>query len=87
MPTDTINTRHETIIGTVIERTERNDRIRAHCQAAGYSVDEIERGLLYAYNTRFSSDDEALSLVISRMLYGDDQLADGARFTVEPGSW
>jgi hypothetical protein len=63
-------------------RSGLRDRVHAHCAPAGYSAKEIDDGLAYAYRTGFSSDDEALSLTISRILYSDSQLADGARYEV-----
>jgi hypothetical protein len=62
-------------------------RIANHLLAAGYPAAEINRGIAYAASTGYRDDDEALSLVASRILYDDAALAGGARFAVEPGTW
>lgn len=63
------------------------DRITAHLTDAGYSDAQIKQGLAWAEQQGWSDDDEALSLTLTRILYDEHQIADGARFAVEPGSW
>lgn len=62
-------------------------RIASHLDAAGYSDAVIAAGIAFADAEGFGSDDEALSLAVSRILYDDASLAEGVRFAVEPGSW
>lgn len=62
------------------------DRIAAECRNAGYSDVEIARGIAYAEEIGWSTTEEAMSLTVSRILYGDKDLAAGERFPVEPGS-
>jgi predicted transcriptional regulator len=62
-------------------------RIASHLDAAGYSDAAIEAGIAFADAEGYGDDDEALSLVVSHILYDAASLADGARFAVEPGSW
>jgi hypothetical protein len=62
-------------------------RIADHLDGAGYSDDEINAGIAFADAVGFRGDDEALSLVLSHILYDAATLADGVRVAVEPGSW
>lgn len=62
-------------------------RISNHLSDAGYSMSQITAGIAYADKVGYDGHDEALSLVVSRILYGDAALEDGARFGVEAGSW
>ncbi len=64
-----------------------NDKIRRRMMEAGYSKSDVSRGILYAYEVGFETGAEAFSLAMSRVLYSDEQLKDGARFAVEPGEW
>lgn len=62
-------------------------RIRNHLAGGGYPDRQINTGIFYAMAVGYDDDDEALSLVVSRILYSNNQLAAGAHFSVEPGSW
>jgi hypothetical protein len=54
----------------------------------GYADGDILLGLLYAAEQGEDNDDEAAaSLAMARILYSDDQLADGATFTVSDLDW
>ena len=62
-------------------------RIASHLDAAGYSDAVIAAGIAFADAESFRDEDEALSLVVSHILYDAASLAEGVRFAVEPGSW
>lgn len=62
-----------------------NRRIRRHIAAAGYSKEQIDAGLSYAREHGDYTAREGYILAMSRILYTDWQLADGARFSVEVG--
>jgi len=66
---------------------ELKSRITDHLREAQYTEDQIERGISYADQIGYNNDDEALSLVMSRILYSDSDLEYGERFAVDPGSW
>lgn len=54
--------------------------------AAGCSDEEIALGSAYAELIGYSDEEGFFSLAMSRILYSDAQLDEGARFAVEPGS-
>lgn len=54
--------------------------IRRHIAAAGYSAQSINKGMAFARNEGAVSQEDGFALAMSRILYSDDQLADGARF-------
>jgi len=60
-------------------------RIRRHIAAVGYGDAQITSGLAWATEQGFSTAREGYILAMSRILYDDGQLADGARFSVESG--
>lgn len=62
-------------------------RITRHLSDAGYDAAAISGGIAFAEAAGYTDDDEALSLVATKILYSEDQIADGARFAVEAGSW
>ena len=49
---------------------------------AGYSHKQILTGLLWAIDRHPADALEAAALMVSRILYTNEQLADGARFEV-----
>ena len=55
-------------------------RVTAALTDAGYSADQIKQGLAYADTQDTGTDNEAYCLAVSRILYSDDQIADGAAF-------
>ena len=57
-------------------------KVRRQIQAAGYSAKEASTGLRYAKDHDAADAREGLSLAMSRILYSDDDLADGARYGV-----
>ena len=59
--------------------------IRRHMKAAGYSNEAITSGMEWAKQQGFDGAREGYILAMSRVLYDDDQLADGGRFSVEAG--
>jgi hypothetical protein len=61
------------------------EQVHADLTDAGYSTDEIERGFLWAaaHNECGWTYAETKSAVLSRILYSDAQLEDGARWSVE----
>ena len=61
-------------------------RIAAHL-TGHYTADQIAAGVAYAEGEGYTSSSEALSLMLSRILYSDDQLAAGARYGTGPDSW
>lgn len=62
-------------------QTEQTDaRIARYLDDAGYSAEQIARGLAYADAEGATDANERLSLALSRLLYDDAQLADGARY-------
>jgi hypothetical protein len=61
-------------------------RIRHRPDDAGYGDAVIRDGIAYADCIGFSDDDEALSIVVAHILYGEDECERGARFPVEPGT-
>lgn len=56
--------------------------IRQHL-GKGYSEADIEGGIAYAELIGYSSEDEALSLTLSRILYTDTQLTAGDRVSTD----
>jgi hypothetical protein len=64
---------------------ERILEISRHIREAGYSDAEIKAGLAYACQQGPYTAREGYILAMSRILYSDGQLADGARFSVEAG--
>ena len=60
--------------------TERT--ICTRIRARGYPTAQAVYGLAWANTQGFTSADEGLSLAMSRILYDDEALADGARFPV-----
>jgi len=53
--------------------------------AGGYSPMQIRDGLAYAVAEDATTVREAFILAMSRILYSDEQLADGARYAAEEG--
>jgi len=62
-----------------------NRVIRRHIAAAGCSVGQINEGMAYAKSKGYDTAREGYILAVSRILYSDDQLADGEMFTVADG--
>ena len=60
--------------------TERT--IRTRIRARGYPTAQAVYGLAWANAQGFTSADEGLSLAMSRIVYDDEALANGARFAV-----
>ncbi|MGA0530763.1 hypothetical protein [Hansschlegelia sp. KR7-227] len=56
------------------------DAVRAQIAEAGYSDAAISKGIAYAADQGASDDHEAFVLAVSRILYSDEDLAEGARF-------
>lgn len=57
-------------------------RVAAWIAERSYSDDEIRAGLAYAAAHGGGSDAEVATLALSRILFTDDQLADGGVFIV-----
>jgi hypothetical protein len=53
---------------------------------AEYGARSAEEGADYAEQIGYDDVEGFFSLAMSKILYSDDQLANGARFAVEPGS-
>ena len=62
-----------------------NRRIRRHIAAAGYTKEQIDAGLAYTREQGEYDAREGFILAMSRILYSDEQLEDGARIAVETG--
>jgi hypothetical protein len=62
-----------------------NRTIRRHIYAAGYSKQDADAGIRYAAEQGDYTAREGYILAMSRILYSNDQLADGARFAVAEG--
>ena len=63
-------------------------RISKHLGRAGYGAPQIRAGIAYADTVGYCNDDEALSLVLARILFDASDLARGATVAVEAGtSW
>ena len=58
--------------------TERT--IRSRIRARGYHTAQAVYGLAWANEQGFTSADEGLSLAMSRILFTDDDLAQGIRW-------
>ena len=58
-------------------------RIRRDLRAAGYSDKQIDAGLDYAAAQLADDEQGAFRIAVGRILYSDEQLADGAMFVVE----
>jgi hypothetical protein len=61
-------------------------RIRRHIANAGYSATAIRQGLDYAKAEGATTGPEGYILAMSRILFTDDDLARGVRFSVENGA-
>lgn len=61
-------------------------RVRALLAEAGYDAPRIEAGVAYACSAGAVDGEEGLSLALARILFTTDDLGDGTRFGVEPGS-
>lgn len=48
-----------------------------------YSTEDVIKGMKYAACVGYETIEEFYSLVISRILYSDDQLAAGEKYIVE----
>lgn len=59
--------------------------IRRHLAAAGNGADAIRTGIAYARAEGATSAREGYILAVSRILYTDEDLANGTRFSVEAG--
>ena len=55
-------------------------KVTAALTEAGYSADQIKQGLAYADTQDAEMDNDAYCSAISRILYSDEQMADGAVF-------
>lgn len=60
-------------------------RARKHITDAGYSLGDASSGIDYATAQGATEAREIYILAVSRILYTDEQLADGARFSVADG--
>ena len=71
---------------TTRKKTAKVNRIiRHHIKKAGYSNEQINYGLSYAFAQSPYSAREGYILSMSRILFIDKQLAAGERFAVECG--
>jgi hypothetical protein len=59
---------------------EMTDRIVTVLSGFGYSDDQIAEGLAYAQQQGAATDNQTFCLAVSRILYTDTQLSDGAMF-------
>ncbi len=59
--------------------------IRRRIATAGYSKKAIDAGIAYAISQHFGDAEEGYKLAVSRILYTDDALDDGAQYSAEPG--
>lgn len=66
-------------------KANANRVIRHHLTLAGYSPSEIKTGITYAASKGDYGAREGFVLAVSRILYSDDQLADGAVFFLAEG--
>lgn len=62
-----------------------NRVIRRHLAAAGYDKAQADHGIAYARSKGNYSARDGYILAISRILYDDAQLENGALFEVEAG--
>lgn len=60
--------------------TTTDTQITAYLDEVGYSAEQIAQGLAYADAHGATDADERLSLALTRILYDDAQIADGARY-------
>lgn len=60
--------------------------IRRHMTLTGCSDAQIKHGIEWADEQGFSGARDGYILAMSRVLYDDGQLEEGARFSVEVGS-
>jgi hypothetical protein len=60
--------------------------VAAHLAGMGYSEGEIRSGLDLAEELEATTSDEALSIAVSRILLGEADAREGARFGIRPGS-
>jgi hypothetical protein len=72
--------RQEAILMIDVERALNRMR------AAGYSEIELTKGVAYAESVGYDSLEAFFSAVMTRILFRPEEIADGARFPVEPGS-
>ena len=61
-------------------------RLRIKIEGAGYSAAQAITGIRYALGQDATDLNQGFILAMSRILYSDEQLADGARFAVETES-
>lgn len=59
-------------------KTQLEAKITNYLSQAGYSESQITAGMGYADSVGYTDIDEAYELAISRILYSDTQLNDGA---------
>lgn len=55
--------------------------VQAAILEAGYSEQQIARGIEWAETQDYDTYRDLFTLVMSRILLGDDELADGSRFS------
>jgi hypothetical protein len=61
--------------------------VKAFILEADYSEEALAEGIAYAESVGYDGNAEKfLVLVVSRLLYTDEMLAEGARYTLEAGS-
>lgn len=58
------------------------ERIREWAQIRGYSKVQIDQGIAYATQQGADRDSEIATLMMSRILFSDEQLRDGVRYNV-----
>lgn len=58
--------------------------VRRKLARSGHTKTQIAYGLAYAKSQGAVGSDEVFTLAVSRILYTDDQLADGALFSKDP---
>ena len=59
--------------------------IRRHITDAGYSDADARHGISWAKSRGFATARDGYALAMSRILYSDEQLAEGAHFPVAHG--
>lgn len=66
---------------------DQTQLVRAFLSVAGYSEDQINRGLEYAADFQCLDPDSLGQLTLSRILLSDEQLANGERAAWERVAW
>ena len=69
----------------MINDPNKHDAVRTLLLRAGYTDAQIEEGIAYAEKEGVSDASDVVALAVSRILYSDEQLAEGARFSLDAG--